>query len=215
MESKSTCRSQRVRFLGWCVLACWGVLPGTSSLQAQGMQISPLSWDYSDATVGTLETATFGLDGPGSTSVMTYRISLNETPVDDMPYVLPDDPYGPSWSLGASFYSRSTWVSQPKPIPVGEYFMADMIFAPTSPRYNSAYLGIMGYDACVPSEQEMFLALQDTGLPSRVPLAILLSALGMGMAGWLWWRWRSRRLRRRSLRRRQIASSVDGWLLMK
>jgi len=190
-------------------------LPGTVALPARDIQISPLSWDYSEATFGTLETATFGLDGPGSTSVMTYRIPLIETPVDDMPYVLPDDPYGPSWSLGASFYSRSTWVSQPKPVPFGAYFMVDMIFAPTSPGHSSAYLGITSNEAGVLLEDEMFLPLRGAGVLVPVLLAILLDGLVMAMAGWFCWRWRSRRLRRRPLHRRRLATPADGWLLMK
>ena len=193
MEGSALCGVRGDVFTGALrrmVLLCGIVLCSTAVVRAQDLSVSPMSWDFGNVLVGTSEKLTFDLHSVGSSDVSVYRILLNETPDEVWPFVCPDHPTEPLWSLGPFSFDPTTWTPMPVvlapayPDPTGEHLFVDVIFSPTAPGDYGAYVGLRCDDTYPPPGVIAFLPLEGTGVLVPVPPAILLGALGMATAGW-------------------------------
>ena len=169
---------------GKLVSLCGIVLCSTALVRAEGLEVSPMSWDYGDVVVGASEKLTFDLFSNESSEVSLYLICLTSEDEYGTPYVFPDDG---SWSLGPFSFDPTTWTPLPVVLPPGDHLFVDMIFSPPAPGDYSAYLYIRSNDTYPPPGVIAYLPLEGNGVGVLVPVssAILLGMIGTGLVGWL------------------------------
>ena len=168
-------------------LLCGIVLCSAAVVGAQGIDVSPLSWNFGNVPVGTSGMVTFDLLSEGPSEVWIYVVDLYESPDVTSPHTDATGMHPSSWSLGAFSFNPATYPTMPVASPEGTHAFVDVIFTPPAPGDYLAYLFIQSNDSVPPPGPVAFLPLEGTGVVEVVPLpgAALLGVIGLSVAGWM------------------------------
>jgi len=155
------------------------ILP-PSQVAAQGIDVDPLSWDFGDVQLGTLETKTFriSLSEPVPLTVYSVQFTAGSSPAFSFEEFLLDG----TTPIAGIPPELLLYSFEPDPVGFADFLDVTVGFCPDSLGLHTASIRIDG-DA-EPPDDTLFLPLSGAAVPIPVPSSTLLVCIGLaGLAG--------------------------------